>query len=251
MCPMKASASPRTLLIVAILAASTAGMACAQDALVLTNGQRREVQVIGVTGDRLVFKSGPAETSLPLAQIEAVKMAAPKNFEQVLEMRKGPDAAKALPILKTLVEKFRGLPSPWAERASAMLGDAMLDAGDVAGAEAAFTAFQSAYPKAQSLADLGLARLALEKKDYATAGAKAAPMVEAARQTLFAGPRKSAEYGQACFIMGAVLEEQGKLPEALETYLLATTVFYEDQTVAAKARARADALASEKNVSVP
>jgi predicted Zn-dependent protease len=249
---MKASVSPRAskyALCLILLATSVSSRA--QDVLVLKNGQRRDVQVLGVSEGRVRFKAGPAETTLPLDQVASVRMQAPKAFDDAVNVWKTGDAAKTLPVLKPLVENFRSLPTPWAERASALLGNVLLEAGDVAGAEAAFAAFQQAYPDATGLADIGLARLAVEKKDFATATTKLAPIVEAGRKTLLAETGKSSEYGQAFYLMGNVLENDGKFPEALEHYLLAVTIFYEDTAVVARAQSRADALIKEKNVSVP
>ncbi len=249
---MNASVSPwasKIALCLLLVATSVSGWA--QDVLVLTNGQRREVQVLSVSDGRVRFKAGPAETTLPLDQVASVRMAAPKAFEEAVEVWKTGDAAKTLPLLKPLVENFRSLPAPWAERASALLGTVLLESGDLAGAEAAFAAFQKAYPDATGLADIGLARLAVEKKDFATASAKLTPIVEVGKKTLLAESGKSSEYGQAFYLMGNVLENEGKFPEALEHYLLAVTVFYEDPAVVNRAQARADALIKEKNVSVP
>ncbi|MCX7869035.1 MAG: hypothetical protein N2322_03695, partial [Terrimicrobiaceae bacterium] len=123
--------------------------ALAQDTLVLTNGQRREGQILEVAGGRVRFKSGPAETAIPLEQVVSAKMQAPKGFEEALDLSRQGKTAQALAALKPLVQKFRGLPAPWVERASAMLGGLLIESGDLAGAEAAFADFQAAYPKAQ------------------------------------------------------------------------------------------------------
>lgn len=249
---MNASVSPRPFqYVLCFLLVTTSLSAWAQDVLVLKNGQRRDVQVLGVSDGRVRFKAGPAETTLPLDQVASVRMQAPKAFEDAVEVWKTGDAAKTLPLLKHLVENFRSLPAPWAERASALLGSVLLESGDLPGAEAAFAAFQKAYPQATGLADIGLARLAVEKKDFATANTKLTPIVDAGKKTLLAESGKSSEYGQAFYLMGNVLENDGKFPEALEHYLLAVTVFYEDPAVVARAQARADSLIKEKNVSVP
>jgi TolA-binding protein len=249
---MKASVSPKALFLTLVLSPFLVPLAgWAQDTLVLTNGQRREGQVLGVTEGRIKFKSGPAETSLPLEQVSSVLMAPPQTFEQALTTWKTGDAAKTLPILKPLVQNFIGLPAPWVQRAAALLGEVLLESGDTAGAEAAFSNFQKFYPNATGQAEIGLARLAVEKKNFDEAATKLAPIVESAKKTLLAESGKSAELGQACYLMGTVLENQGKYPEAMEHYLLAVTVFYEDPVVSAKAQARADSLAKEKNASVP
>jgi len=247
---MKASVSPWAIFAAVGLAVISTIPASGQDVLVLTNGQRREAKITGIDGDKIKFKAGPVESSLPLAQIQSVTMEAPKEFQQALEKWQAGDAAGTLKILTPLVTTFRKVPAPWAELASALLGEVLIANGDVAGAEKAFADFQAAYPQATGLADLGLALLAIEKGDFTAADAKARPVAEQARKTLLADSAKGAEFGQALYIMGAVEENAGNLPEALDNYLLVTTVFYSDAATADKARQRAEALA-KKNVNVP
>jgi tetratricopeptide (TPR) repeat protein len=223
----------------------------AQDTLVLANGQRRDGQILGVADGKVRFKSGPAEASLPLEQVVSARMEAPAAFQKALDALQAGDVKAALATLGPLVQSFRGLPAPWIERASAMLGGVLLDNGDTAAAEAAFSAFQKAYPKATGLADLGLARLAVEKKDFDGAAARIEPIVAKARKTLLAESVTSAEYGQALYLMGNILEERGLYSEALDSYLLASTVFFEDASIAAKAQTRAEALATDKKATVP
>ena len=248
---MKASVSP---LLPAALAAAfllPASLARSQDILVMTNGQRREGQILEVTGGRVRFKSGPAETAIPLEQVASARMAPPKAFEEAQDFSRQGNPSRALGVLKPLAQKFRGLPSPWAEQASALLGSLYLELGDISAAESAFSDFQAAYPKAQELATLGLARLAIYKKQHAEAESKIRPIVEQARKTLLAPSGKNAEFGQALHLMGLLLEEKGQFSEALEHHLLAATIFAEDAVTAAKAQARAEALAQEKKVAVP
>lgn len=249
---MKASVTPKVILsallfFTALLPATIQ----AQDSLVLTNGQRQEAQILGVADGRVRVKKGPVESSLPLEQVASVRMAPPKAFEDAMTAWKTGDAAKTLVPLKSVISTFSGLPVSWAERASALLGEVLLASGDIPGAEAAFASFQKSYPKATGLAQVGLARLAVEKKNYDEAAAKLAPIVAAARKTIMAESGRSAELGQACYLMGNVLESQGKYPEAMEHYLLAVTVFYEDPATVSRAQARADALSKEKNAAVP
>ena len=126
----------------------------------------------------------------------------------------------------------------------------MLATGDVAGAEVAFANFQKAYPDAGTSADVGLARLAIEKKDFAAARAKLSPIVEAARKTEIAKSGDCAVFGQALYLMGRTQEAAGENSEALESYLLAANIFREDEAVVSESLQRAKSL-KEKNVIVP
>ncbi|GAB4171174.1 MAG: hypothetical protein Fur0032_10340 [Terrimicrobiaceae bacterium] len=247
---MKSSFSPVVLVFTTLTLVSTPTL-FSQDILTLTNGQRREAAVLGVSGDRVRFKTGPVESSLPLSQIQSVTMAAPKAFENALASWTEGDAAKTLTQLKPLVENFRGLPTPWARRASALLGEVLIANNQIPAAEEAFAAFQKSYPNAQGLSDIGLARLALEQKDFDTAKAKVTPLVEKAKKTLIAGSGESAQFGQALYILASVQENEGRLADALENYLLVVTVFHEDAAITRRAQDRADALSGSMNVAVP
>ena len=70
---------------------------------------------------------------------------------------------------------------------------------------------------ATSLSDIGLARLAVSKKDFATAKAKAhCRSSQKATKVIAAPAGKSAAYGQAFYLMGMVHESE-------ETSIIATT----------------------------
>jgi len=251
---MKASMSPRTLSVtklalIAVVAMGT--LVHAQDLVVQKDKQRREGLITGFTDGKVKIKIGPAETTIALNLIESVNKAAPKAFDDGLAAWQKGDANGALALIKPLVDTYRGLPTTWAERASALLGDIYLALNQLPNAETAFAAFQKAYPNSTSLADIGLARLAVEKKDFATAKAKLAPVVEEAAKVKVAPPGKNAAYGQAFYLMGTVRESEGDFPQALRDYLTAVTLFSEDQAIAARAQERADILIKEKQVIVP
>lgn len=248
---MKASVSPHILMItLAGLFLGTAGLT-AQDVVMQKNGQRREGQILGLADGRLKFKVGPVETSISMDQVESVTKAPPAAYQTALESWGSGNAAKTLETLKPLVDTFLGLPTPWAERSAALLGEVYLAMDQLPAAENAFAAFQKAYPGAASLSEIGLARLAVAKEDYATAKSKLEPIVTEAASVKIAGTGKSAMYGQAFYLMGLIREKEGVLPEALQDYLMAVTVFHEDQAVAAKAQERANVLIEEKKVIVP
>ncbi|MBE2204900.1 MAG: hypothetical protein IAE94_11245 [Chthoniobacterales bacterium] len=248
---MKASVSPSAAIFAVLLLIFGLQILSAQDVVVQkSDGVSREGQILGVKANAIRMKVGPAETGIPLANVASVTMAPPKAYTEVLALWQKGDAAKTLAALAPLVENYNGLPTKWAERASALLGEVYLAASQTDKAETAFAAFQKFYPDAGSSADIGLARLAVAKKDYAAARVKLVPIVEQARATKFPDSSTSAVYGQALYLLGQVQEASAENAEALENYLLAVTIFHEDEAVVAKAAERAEAL-KEKKVIVP
>lgn len=250
---MKASVSPAAAIFAAVLLAGTPRVCTAQDAsapkavvVQKSDGLPREGIILGVKPDAIRIRIGPAETSIPMANVASVTMAAPKEYTDALALWKAGDAAKTLPVLAPLVEKYNGLPTGWAERQSALLGEVYLAAGQLDKAEAAFADFQKLYPGAGTSADVSLARLAIAKKDFDGARVKLVPIVEAAKAAKFPDSAAAATYGQALFLLGQVQESSAENAEALENYLLAVTLFHEDEAAAAKAAERAEALKAKK-----
>lgn len=248
---MKSSVSPRNLLTLALALVALATQARAQDALVLKDNTRRDGVITGVANGQVKIKIGPAETSVPLDSVVSVVKPAPKAFDDILATWQTGDATKTLALLQPFVQTYRGLPTPWAERASALLGEAYLTAKQIPAAETAFADFQKAYPNSTSLTAIGLARLAVEKKDFAGAKTRLQPILVEADKVTIAPAGKSATYGQAFYLMGQVNESENNNAEALRDYLSTVTLFYEDKAVVSKAQERADALIKEKQVIVP
>jgi tetratricopeptide (TPR) repeat protein len=226
-------------------------MLAGQDFVTQKDGQRREGEILGIAGDKLKIKVGPAETSIPMDQVGSVTKAPPKEYEDALKAWQDGNASKTLGSLKPVVEAYRGLPTEWAQRAAALLGDVYLSLGQIPAAEAAFVEFTKSYPNATSLADIGLARLAVSKKDFETAKSQLGPIIAEAGKVVAAPAEKSAAYGQAFYLMGIVHESEGAYSEALRDYLRTVTLFHDDKAVVAKAQERADFLVKEKQVSVP
>ena len=229
----------------------TLSMLTAQDVIVQKDGQRREGEILGVADDKLKIRVGPAETGIAMDQVASVTKAAPKEYEDAIKAWQEGNANRTLSLLKPLVMAFRGLTTEWAERAAALLGDVYLSLGQLPAAESAFAEFTSSYPNATSLSDIGLARLALSRKDFAAAKAKLLPIVSEADKVVAAPAGKSAAYGQAFYLMGMVHESEGAYPDALRDYLTTVTLFHDDRAVVAKAQERADVLVKEKQAIVP
>lgn len=247
---MNASASRLWWVALSAIFATMASLA-AQDVVTQKDGQRREGEILGVADGKLKIRIGPAETSLQMDQVASVAKAPPKAYEDALRAWQEGNADKSLSLLKPVVVTFRGLPTDWAERASALLGDVYLSLDQFPAAEAAFAEFTKSYPGATTLSEIGLARLAVSKKDFAGAKKMLAPIVAEAEKVVVARARKGATYGQAFYLMGIVHENEGNYPEALRDYLSAVTLFHDDEAVVAKAQERAELLVKEKQVVVP
>lgn len=243
---MKSSVSPRILLTLALALAAVAARVHAQDALVLKDNTRRDGQILGVANGQVKIKIGPVETSVPLDSVVSVSKAAPVAFDDILTTWQQGDANKTLTLLQPFVQSYRGLPTPWAERASALLGEVYLTANQLPQAEGAFADFQKAYPNSTSLTAIGLARLAVAKKDFSGAKTRLQPILVEADKVTLPPAGKSATYGQAFYLMGLVNESEGKKPEALQNYLSTVALFYEDKAVVSKAQERANALIKDK-----
>ncbi len=244
---MKASIPRFWFLAVALLMVPFSQLK-AQDAIVQKDGQRREGEITGVKADAIRIKIGPVETAVQMANVQSVEKVAPADYDAANELWRAGNAAGALAKLEPLTQKFSGLPTPWAERATSLLPELYISQSRAADAETAFRNFQKLYPAAGSSSDLLLARLALAKKDSVTARAKLAPIVEAAKQTKLPAGADAVAMSQALCLMGEIQEDAGEKSEALGNYLLVTTIFKNDLSSATRAATRAESLEKEKVV---
>ena len=243
---MKASIPRLWLSIATVIAAFSSSSANAQDVVIQKDGQRRDGEITAVKADAIRIKIGPVETAVPLPTVQSVEKAAPADYDAANEMWRNGNAAGALTKLEPLALKFSGLPTPWAERTCSLLPELYLSQGRTADAENSFKNFQKLYPGAGSGADLLLARLALSKKDFATARAKLTSIVDSAKQMKLPAGKEAVTMSQALCLMGEIQENTGEKSEALANYLLVTTIFKNDPSSLARASKRADALQQEK-----
>ncbi|HSI11071.1 MAG TPA: hypothetical protein VK961_03460 [Chthoniobacter sp.] len=227
----------------------------AQDVIITTDNQQRTVKVIGVSasGQTLEFLVGQGQLGLPLTSVKEVRMPSPAEFNEAIRAYQQKDFAKALTLVKGVAGKFKGMPAPWAQQATGMLGELYIIANDIPKAEAAYADFKRLYPNGGSLqSEVGLARLAVVKKDFDTAKQKLEPITDAALKEKTVTAVNALAYSQAFLVSGQVKEATGNLPGALEDYLRTVTLFYYDRVAVAAAQERADALrAAHPGVAVP
>lgn len=208
--------------------------------------------MVGVNGTNLQVQVGAGTLGIPLASIREVQMPAPPELAQAHQAFAARDYRRALALASGIVEKFKGMPTDWTQLATGMLGDIYVAMNDLPKAEAAYKEYQRLYPGAGSVqADVGIARIAVSKKDYGTAKQKLAPIVAQALKEKNIPRAQAFAFSQAFFILGQVEEAEGNATGALEDYLRTVTIFHHDPSAVAGAQERADALRKDGNVVVP
>jgi hypothetical protein len=230
-------------------------VASGQDTITMTTGAVQQGKVLGVTPSgnlELQVAGSTNRLGLPLNSVREVKMTSPPEYAQAYAAYTAKDYAKSLTLMRAVVEKFKGLPAPWAQQASLMIGELYILTDDLPKAEAAAADFKTLYKTAGLQADVLLARIAAAKGDMATAKEKLGPITEAALKEKVINPANAFAYSQAFLVSGQVKEKEGNLPGALEDYLRTVTIFYHDRTAVASAQDRANTLReAHKEVVVP
>jgi hypothetical protein len=215
----------------------------AQDKLITTKGQAQNVKILNVSGNNIHIQVGNGSVGVPLATVTAVVMAAPPEATEASGAFAAKDYAKALQLAQTINAKYLGLPVEWARECASLAGDAQVELGRLQEAEAAYTAFQRAYPQSGSIqVDVGMARIALSRKNFDEASARLAPIAQKARENPFETGPNAKVYSQTFLLLGEIAEARKQPVPALENYLRTVTVFYRDENAAAQAREKADAL---------
>jgi tetratricopeptide (TPR) repeat protein len=204
--------------------------------------------VMGASEKGVQIRIGAQTLTLPPAMFESFQMAPPPEYGQGYQAYTAGELPKALALIKSVTDRYKGLPTDWAQYATGMLGDIYVASGDFEKAEAAYNDFKKLYQTAAAggspTSEVGLARIAVAKKDFDTAKAKLEPITTAALAEKNVPPAKALAYSQAFLVSGQLKEEEGNLQGALEDYLRTVTIFYHDPTAVTAAQQKADALRS-------
>ncbi len=201
--------------------------------------------VIGASGSGVQIRIGAQTLTLPPAMFESFQMAPPPEYGQGYQAYSAGDLPKALILIKSVTDRYKGLPTDWAQYATGMLGDIYVASGDFTKAEAAYNEFKKLYQTAggsSATSEVGLARIAVAKKDFASAKTKLEPIIADALKEKTIPPAKALAYSQAFLVSGQLKEEEGNLQGALEDYLRTVTLFYHDRSAVTAAQQKADAL---------
>jgi hypothetical protein len=211
----------------------------------MRGGAVQEGTFVGTDATGVKIKSAGGNISLPPSAFESFEMAPPPEYKQGYDALTARDYPAALTKIKSVTDKFKGLPTPWAQYAMNLLGDIYLAMDDLPKAEAAYGDAKRLYPAVaggSSVADVGPALVAVRKKDYATAKAKIEPIITEALAEKSPPPAKAMAYSKAFLVSAQVKEAEGNLPGALEDYLRTVTIFYHDPAAVSVAQEQADKL---------
>lgn len=218
------------------------------------NAQPRILQnvlITSVVGSKVMIKDGLGEIGYGLETLDEVRKAAPQEWALASRIIESGDLDRAIPAVQAVADKFRGLPTPWAQDANASLAVLLIKSGKLGAAESALTAFSQAYPTAGGdMVNVGKATLAAAKKQFGEAKSLATPVVEGALSKKTVTRAESQLYGQAFYVLGQIAEGENKLPEAMEAYCRTVALFYHDRATVAAAQERIDDL-RKKGVAVP
>ena len=216
----------------------------------LKTGGVQQGVITGVTASGVgINLTAGGSVTIPLAQIESVGMAAPLDFNNGVQAVAAKDLPRAAASIGAVVAKYKGLPTDWAQQATALAGFIALQSNDMARAELAFRDFKTFYPNAPE-GKVGAAAIAASKKDFGSAKDLIGPIIEDALKQKDIPLANRFAFSRAFYISGQVKESENDRSGALEDYLRTTTIFYHDPSAVASAQERADALRKSK-VTVP
>jgi hypothetical protein len=244
---LRAPAEIRQMIFAIALLVAFGATASAQHQLRLKGNPTPLVgTVLGSDGRNVQFQTTAGKVGYPLPNVESVTMPAPAEMTQVQQAMQAGDHEKALQLSQSISDKFKGLPAEWAKLATSTTANLLISTGNFEKAEATFKEIEQLYPGAGGIqSKVGLARIAVAKKEYATAKENLTPIAEAALKERNAPRENALAYSQAFYALGMVEEAEGQHQEALENYLRTVTIFFHDPTARAGAQERADALRAQ------
>jgi tetratricopeptide (TPR) repeat protein len=211
----------------------------------IRGGALQEGTFLGTDATGVKLKVAGRDLSLPPAMFESFEMPAPDDYAVGARAFVNRDYPTALAKIKSVVDKFKGLPTVWAQYATGLLGDIYLALDDLPKAEAAFNDAKRLYPSAgggSAVAEIGPARILIKQRKFGEAKAKIDPITSEALQQKAVPPAKQMAYSQAFVASGQIKEAEENFSGALEDYLRTITIFYHDPAAVALAQEHAETL---------
>lgn len=236
------------LLINATLFAST-------QVKIKTKWETVEGELVSMTPDGspiIKHKAGP-QVKIPKQDILAVEMPAPPSFQSARESFVQGQFKKVLELLGDSMESYAGLPVPWVAEALFMAAESHLQLNQGKAAAEILQKMERHYRDTpfQDRATLAKARLAMEEKRNGDARDLLKPILDKADAALDLPPEQAPICAGALWLSGQLFEKEGKLNEALESYLRVTSFFSEPASVVEQSKIAAEQLKKKGTAFVP
>jgi tetratricopeptide (TPR) repeat protein len=240
------------LLFAGLLILGIGNIAIAQDRIVTKDRRTLTGSILGCDGRNINFKMDAGTIGVPLASVARISMNPPADMVKARKAFSEGEFGTALGKARGLVKKYRGLPADWTRQATALLGDIYVSMNDTVNAEKAYKDFQKYYPAAGTeRVDIGMARIAIARKEYAAARTKLQPIADKALKEKNPDPARAGGYSQVFLLLGQCAEADDDYTAALQHYLRTVTIFPQDSLAADAAQKRADAIRKEHKVTAP
>ncbi len=196
--------------------------------------------------------SGVGGTSLQRAKIERVEIPRPADLAAGLKASKDGKFADAVKTLEPYHVKYRGLPEPWVEEATARLGDSYLAVKDWAKARDLFLGMRKFYPQSEfkDLMTSGLAQALYGMSKPEDALKLLEPMVLEREKDESVGDEQNRALGKAYVTLGRCYAASKNNDQALNAFLSTTTIYYKDPVATSEALYES-ALVFEKMENLP
>lgn len=169
-------------------------------------------------------------TAFQRAKIQRVEIAKPADLAAGLKAAQEGRGADAVKALEPIYTKYRGLPEPWIEEATARLGDSYLAVKEWAKARPLFAGLRKFYPqsafKELALSGEAQALAGLNKPDDALKLIET--MVEERSKEISVTDEQNRALGKAYVTIGRCHAAAKRDEQALDAFLHTTTIYYKD-----------------------
>jgi outer membrane protein assembly factor BamD (BamD/ComL family) len=236
----------RNLTVPVFLALATA--AAAADVIVAKHGTFTG-EVVRVEKTGVILRLPIGEMQIQKADIVRVTVEKPASVAEGQAALSAGKYAEAVAALKPVVDRYAGLPVPWVRDAMLALGNAYTKLQDTDRAQAVLEKVAELYPDAVTggATEIKLARVAVNQGKHAEALATARKFIE---PLLKKDPLTDAErnnLAEALVVQGDCLRAAKEWPQALDSYLLVTTLFDENDALTAEAAFKAGQVFEDMN----
>ncbi|MEM1157373.1 MAG: hypothetical protein AAF649_02365 [Verrucomicrobiota bacterium] len=223
-----------------------------RDTLYLKSGEQIRGEVMGTLPNGSVnFKFSQGTLPYPRNTIQKIDLAERPALRQAQDAVAAGKLNDAIKILTPVVDKFLGFQSPWVSQAAGELASALAETGKTFKARELANRISEFYPgspigailEANTLLTEGKAEEAITKLNLIKDNLPVKTSPNASEMQLL---------GSYHFTLAGALEQEQRLAEALEQYLIVSAVYPRPQKRASEAQKKADALlAANTGLMVP